>query len=77
MVNQIRGMIYGAHAGVGSEACIRFCLLRSMPREAGEVPEPGCQGSLVGHMPLTAGPEATSSDAEGQETKSEPLLPFT
>ena len=68
VVSQIRGMIYGAHAGVRLEACIQFCLLRLMPRESGEMPLSGCHESPMGQMPLTAGPEATSSDAEEQET---------
>ena len=34
---QTRGMIYGVQEGVGSEACILFCLLRSEPREVGEM----------------------------------------
>ena len=77
VISQIRGMIYGAHAGVGSEACIQFGSLRSEPREASEIPVSGCHESPVSPMPFTAGPEATSSGAHEQEIESEPLLPFT
>ena len=77
VISQNRGMIYGAHAGVGSEACIQFCLLRLEPkREASEMPMSGCHESPVGHMHLTAGPEATSSGANEQEIEYEPRLPF-
>ena len=77
VVSQIRGMVYGPHAEVGSEACIQFCLWRSMPREAGEIPVSSCHESPVGQMPLTQGPKASSSDAKEHETESAPRLPFT
>ena len=54
-----------------------FYLLRSEPAEAGEIPASGWHESPVGHMPLTAEPKATLSGADEQETKSEPLHPFT
>ena len=76
VISQMRGMLYGAHAGVGSEACIQFCLLHSDPIEAGEMPVSEYDESPVGHMPLTARPEATLSDAHEQETDSKPLSPF-
>ena len=36
----------------------------------------GCHESLVGHMPLTTGTEATSGGADEKETEYEPHLPF-
>ena len=54
VISRIKGTIYGAQVGVGSEACFRFCLLYSEPGETSVTP-----GSSTGPMPPTTGSEAT------------------